>query len=125
CACDSDLTDHTECEADKAYPLLIDCNGVHGSSVKPNTCKCIDGYTPTGCSCSKNTASLEGVPPEQCTCPRNTDLNQLDLIPPEQCECLDEDDPKVEISCPISRKCSSEDLQSTPCLCSAGFNESG
>ncbi|KAA6395428.1 MAG: hypothetical protein EZS28_009047 [Streblomastix strix] len=94
CACDSDLTDYTECEADKAYLLLINCNGVHGSSVKPNTCKCIDGYTPTGC-----------------TCPRDIDLNQLDGIHLEQCKCFEEDDPRVGISCPLSRKCSSEDLQ--------------
>ncbi|KAA6388761.1 MAG: hypothetical protein EZS28_015711 [Streblomastix strix] len=76
CACDSDQTDYTECQADKAYPFFIDCNGVHGSSVKPNTCKCIDGYTPTGCTCSKDAESLEGVPPEQC-------------------KCLDEDDPRA------------------------------
>ncbi|KAA6396575.1 MAG: hypothetical protein EZS28_007898 [Streblomastix strix] len=99
CACDSDLTDYTECEADKAYPFLIDCNDVHGSSVKLNTCKCIDGYTPTGC-----------------TCPLETDLNQFDGVLPGQCECLVEDDPRVGISCPISRKCSNEDLQSPPLL---------
>ncbi|KAA6391947.1 MAG: hypothetical protein EZS28_012522 [Streblomastix strix] len=97
CAYDSDLTDYTECEADQTYPFLIDCNGVHGSSVKPNTCKCIDGYTPTGC-----------------TCPRNIDLNQLDGVPPGQCECLDEDDLRAMIRCPLSRYCSNEDLQSTP-----------
>ncbi|KAA6400394.1 MAG: hypothetical protein EZS28_004083 [Streblomastix strix] len=86
CICDSDQTDYTECEADKAYPLIIDCNGVHGSSVKPNTCICIDGYAPTGC-----------------TCPRNTDLNQLDGVPPGQCKCLDEEDPRVGISCPSDK----------------------
>ncbi|KAA6394993.1 MAG: hypothetical protein EZS28_009482 [Streblomastix strix] len=82
----SDLTDHTECEADKAYTLLIDCNGVHGSSVKTNTCKCIDGQTPTGC-----------------TCLRDTDLNQLGGVLLGQCEYIDEDDPRVWISCPICR----------------------
>ncbi|KAA6384291.1 MAG: hypothetical protein EZS28_020181 [Streblomastix strix] len=94
-------------EADKAYPFLINCNGVHESQLKSNTCKCIDGYTPTGC-----------------TCLRDTDLNQLDGESPGQCKCLDEDDPRVGISCPISRKCSREDLQSTPCLCSTNFNQS-
>ncbi|KAA6402517.1 MAG: putative E3 ubiquitin-protein ligase SMURF1 [Streblomastix strix] len=76
--------------------------------IKPNTCKYIDRYTPNGC-----------------TCPRDTFLNQLEGVPPGQCKCLDEDDPRVGISCPISRKCSSEDLQSTPCQCSADFNQSG
>ncbi|KAA6404032.1 MAG: hypothetical protein EZS28_000432 [Streblomastix strix] len=99
CACKSDLTDYTECEVDKAYPLLINRNGVHGSQVKPNICKYIHGYTPTGC-----------------TCTRDTDLNQLDGVPPGQCECLDKDDPRVGISCPIRRKCSNEDLQSPPLL---------
>ncbi|KAA6386716.1 MAG: hypothetical protein EZS28_017756 [Streblomastix strix] len=86
CACNSDLTDYTECEADNAYPLLIDCNGVHGSSVKPNTCKCIDGYTPTGCTCSKDAESLEGVPPEQY-------------------KCLDEDGPRAGTTCPVTDEC--------------------
>ncbi|KAA6395727.1 MAG: hypothetical protein EZS28_008748 [Streblomastix strix] len=76
CTSDSDLTDYTECEADKAYSFLFNCNGVHGSSVKPNTCKYIDRYTPTGC-----------------TCPKDTDLNQLDGVPPGQCKCLDQGDP--------------------------------
>ncbi|KAA6377452.1 MAG: hypothetical protein EZS28_027022, partial [Streblomastix strix] len=108
CTCDSDLTDYTECEADKACPLIIDCNGVHGSSVKPNTCICIDGYTPNGC-----------------TCPRDNDLNQFEGAPLGQCKCLGKDDTRFGISCPISRKCNNEDLQSTTCLCSTNFNQYG
>ncbi|KAA6361642.1 MAG: hypothetical protein EZS28_042831, partial [Streblomastix strix] len=78
---DCGYIDYTECEADKAYPLLFDCNGVHGSSLNPNICKCIDGYTPAGCTCS-----------------RYIDLNQLDLIPPGQlspdtCKCNKDNSP--------------------------------
>ncbi|KAA6390035.1 MAG: hypothetical protein EZS28_014439 [Streblomastix strix] len=106
CACDSDLTDYTECEADKAYILLPDYNGVHGSSVKPNTCKCIDGYSPTGC-----------------ICPRDTDLNQLDGVSLGQCEYLDEDDPSAGIICPVTEEYISEIFEPTDrgCFCTANY----
>ncbi|KAA6371621.1 MAG: hypothetical protein EZS28_032853, partial [Streblomastix strix] len=61
CTCGSYQDDYTECVADKAYILLPDCNGVHGSAVKSNIYKCIDGYISKGC-----------------TCPRDNNLNQFD-----------------------------------------------